>query len=244
MKRWLMAVLASVVVCAPGSAAAQWVVQDPANLAQNILSVSQEAQQVAGQIQEIQHQFDQLQHMKQDLEQLAPEEIQDLQDAFRRLGELYEAAEQISMAWSDIVSEYEALYGLPDVTDPADIRAKREAWGAQTDQAMEAAFQAHGVVEDFGSRSATIEAMAEASREGEGTLEAIQAGNELSRLMAEQQLETMELLAADSRALASHAREEQARREAAELRTQYQFGSGWEEVQGPEREVPQDLPRF
>lgn len=244
MRRWFAAVAISLVVWTPTMTSAQWVVQDPANLAQNIVSVSQQATQVAGQIQEIQHQFEQLEHMKQDLRQLQPEEIQDLRDAFRRLGELYEAAEQISMAWSSIVSEYEELYGLPDVTDPEDIREKREEWGAQTDRAMESAFQAHGVVEDFDSRSATIEAMAQASRDGEGTLEAIQAGNELSRLMAKQQLELMELLAADSRAMASHAREEQARREAAEHRTQFQYGTGWEDVQGPERQVPQKLRRF
>lgn len=222
---------------------AQWVVNDPANTAQNAMSVAQEAQQVMGQIQEIQHQFQQLQQMKRDLEQLSPAQLEDLADTFRRLQQLYDEAEQISMRWEQIASEYEAMYGDPDVVDAEEFRQQQDEWSRQTDAAIGSAMQQHGVVEGYDERSSRIESMAEASQSAEGTLAAIQAGNEMAKVLLNQQMEMTELMVAHSRAMLSYVREEQARRDAQEERSRRQFMEGYG-GDAPARDVPDTLPEF
>ena len=244
MRKWVAVVCVAVLVSGPGVGMAQMVVNDPANLAQNAMSVSQEAQQIVNQIEQIQTQFQQLQQLEQDLEQLSPDQIQTVREAWRRLEDLYDQAEQISMRWENIVEEYQELYDDPDVTDAKEVRNRREDWGEQTDRAMESAFQQQGVVDDFDGRNRDIESMAEASQDAEGTLAAIQAGNEMTRVILEQQMEMMELLSADSRAMTSKAREEQARRETKERRIQWQYSEGWDEQGQADRDVSNELPDF
>lgn len=226
-------------------AGAQFVVSDPTNLVQNIVSATAEVQQVAGQVQELTYQFQQLQALKKNLEKLSAGDLQQLRETFRRLDELYRRAEQISMKWGDIAEEYENVYwGFdPENHGLVDYQEFRERWSQQTDSAMRAAMVSHGVVENYQQRERDLERLLSASNSAGGTLAAVQAGNQMSAQLWRQLMELSEVIASDSRARLSYLREEQARREAEGARNVERMLRNYGGDR-PEFNVPNRMPAF
>ena len=224
---------------------AQMVVSDPAILAQNVTKVVNQGKQIYQQAQEIQNQITQIQLMRRDLESLTSGDWATLQESFRRLDALYAQAEQLSMNWASVASEYDQMYQSYDPSrhGPEDYDAFRDRWQTQTDQAIRSAMVSHGVVEEFEGRNASLESLLDASDSAQGTLAALQAGNQMAAILSRQMMELNEVIVADSRARLSYLREEQARREAGEARARDRmmrdYGGNRPDVQ-----ISDSLPRF
>ena len=220
MKRAIGTLLILMVFVMSTPVKAQMVVSDPTNFAQNAMTAAGQIEQVRQQIQEIQNQIQQIALMKQNLERLTSGDWAMIQESFRRLESLYEQANQISMTWGSVASEYDQVYQSydPNQHGPGDYEAFRERWQAQTNQAIRSAMVSHGVVGEFERRAASLDRLLGASDSAQGTLAALQAGNQMAAILSRQMMELSEVIAADSRARLSYLREEQARREAGEAR--------------------------
>lgn len=214
-----------------GEAAAQMVVNDPANLVQNTAGYMAEAEQVVQQAQEIQNQLQQLEQMRKDLEKLDASSLEDLNRSFRKLEELYERGRQISMKYQQIERQFEAFYEKfdPEEDDVESYRDKRAKWEKQTDEAVRTAMRSHGVVDRYDWRREDLSEDLSRSGDADGTLAAIQAGNRVAGVMAKQMMELTQIIVADSRARLSYIKEQKMQEEQERRRRRKQMLDGWGE---------------
>lgn len=192
-------------VLAP-EAAAQRVVIDPSNLAQNVLQAARAIEQINNQIRQIEQQARMLARSPL---QLSPQLTQAIDEART----VFDAASEVSFEASRIGENLRALY--PETFEDFDLEAvlsRAAHWidesRASLQRAMEAeARAASAVARARGDVSSALSASADA----EGQTGAVQAGNQLLGLMATQLAETQALLAAQGRALQTERMEQLAR---------------------------------
>lgn len=247
LRRWAYGVIVAGAMCVTGPrpASAQMVVSDPTNLVQNTATALAQVDEVVNQIIEIRNQIQQIEMMAKDLERLSVRDWQSLRSSYYRLDASYRRAKYISMRWGQIASQYDAHYEAfdPEVHDGEDYQHKREKWAQQTDDAVRTAMVSHGVVDAYGDRSASLDRLVEASNASQGTLAALQAGNQISAMILRQLMELSELIVADSRARLSHIKEQQMAGAASRKQGDHSLmrGYGEKDVQGPR--PPSALPK-
>lgn len=226
-------------------AAAQLVVSDPTNIAQNTITAASEVTSVVNQGVQIANEFKQIEMMVRDLEKLSPQNLAELSDAIQRLGDLYDRANQIGMKWGDIGDEFDALYeGYdPERDGIQGYRAKRKKWQEQTEKSIRAAMISHGAMEDHEARITNLDRMLSASNSASGTLAAIQAGNEIAGVLTKQMMELGKIIIADSRARLSYLQEQESRDAANQARAKEKLFDGYGEMK-PYARPSADLPRI
>src|SRR5690606_19799156 len=128
-------------------------------------------------------------------------DLANLDQAFRRLDNLYNQAEQISLSWDTAAEEYDEVYSDydPKKHTADDYKRKNAEWREQTRNSSRSAMKAHSVISDYGEREAKVARVDSASDGATGSLAAIQAGNKMASLLARQLMELHDLIVADSR---------------------------------------------
>jgi P-type conjugative transfer protein TrbJ len=204
------AALAAVLVAAP-PARAQWVVIDPANLAQSILQVTNMIEQISNQVQQIEQAAAMLQ---QNPLQLSPELSQSISEA----RQLFDAAQGLAFQAERVGEDIRALY--PETWENYDLDSvlgQSDQWlresRASVQRAMEAEARAVRAIEQTQGR---IDRALSSSSSAEGQTGAIQAGNQLLGIQASQLAEIQTLLVAQGRALQTERMERIAREERAQ----------------------------
>lgn len=223
----LGALVVAMVPAAP--AAAQWTVFDPSNYSQNVLTAARTLRQINNQIRSLQNEAQSLVNQAKNLSTIRFPEVQAITTSLRRIDQLMEEARGIRFRIADVDQQFHDLF--PNSFDQAlstdqhviDARKRLDTSMAALRQTM--IVQA-GVVENIAADADTLNAIVSRSQGAEGGLQAQQATNQLLALVAKQQFQLQNLMAAQYRADAiDRARRAQARIDARAATTKF-LGSG------------------
>ena len=186
-------------------AQAQWVVTDPGNLIQNVLTATRALQQVNNQVHQLQNDALMLQNQARNLRALDFNSLNDLRRALAATDRLIVEAKGLVFEVTRVEQQFAALY--PDTyaaTVPgAQLRADaREQWRNSLEALRTAIRVQAQVQENFRGDQAVLGELVTRSQGAAGALEAAQAGNQLLALSIRQQLQAQQLAISAGRAVA------------------------------------------
>lgn len=210
------ALLGGALVLPTAPAQAQFTVFDPSNYTQNLLTAARTLQQINNQIQSLQNEATMLLGQAKNLSRVDFPELQALRQTLQQIDGLMSEARGIGFRVSDLDRQFAELF-------PRDSRQalsrNEQAMAARTrlGTAMDAYRQTMAVqaqiAENIEADAGLLGALAARSQGAEGALQASQTTNQLLALVAKQQFQIQNLMAAQYRADATEA----ARRAQAEI---------------------------
>lgn len=214
MKHPVLSLAVSVFVCAAPlpvflapPAAAQLAVYDPANHAQNILQAVRALQEVDNQIRQLTHEIDMIEKMARDLETLPVEVARAIiAERVQRIDDLMRDADGIGYGVEEVEDEYDVLY--PETygeTPPASdvlIEDARTRWRQSRSAHKDTLRMVAATVRSNAADSGALTGLVDESQSAIGNLQALQAGNQIEALSAEQLIQMEALMAAHYRAIA------------------------------------------
>jgi P-type conjugative transfer protein TrbJ len=178
-------------------AAAQWVVYDPTNYVQNVLTAARSLQQINNQITALQNQAQGLINQARNLASLPFSSLQQLQQSVQRTQQLLAQAQSIAFDVQQIDRAFQTTYGNASLsaTDQQLVSQARERWQNTVGGLQDAMRVQAGVVGNIDTNRTQMSALIGQSQGATGALQASQAGNQLLALQA-QQLQSAEQAAA------------------------------------------------
>jgi P-type conjugative transfer protein TrbJ len=208
---------------------AQFTVFDPTNYSQNLLTAARSLQQINNQIQSLQNQAQMLTNQAKNLTRIDFPELQQLTATLQQIDRLMGQAQGIDFHVAGLDQQFGSLYpqqynsALTGDQQTQNAKARFDAAMAAFRQTMSVQSQ---VVENVAADQSALASLAAKSQGAEGSLQAQQATNQLLALVAKQQFQIQNLMAAQYRAETTDA----ARRAQSELdargRTQKFLGTG------------------
>ena len=184
-------------------ARAQWVVFDPTNYAQNVLTAARELQQVNNEIQSLQNQATSLINQAKNLASLPYSSLTQLQQSINQTEQLLTQAQRIAYSVTSVNQAFTQTY--PQAYSSSTSSQQLLA-GAQTRwQNALAGFQdamrvQAGVVQNLSTTRTQIAGLVSSSQGASGALQAAQSGNQLVALQTTQLADLTAVMAAIARA--------------------------------------------
>ncbi len=194
------AVLSLALAGAP--AHAQWVVYDPTNYAQNVLTATRALQQVNNQIVSLQNEAQMLVNQARNLTSLPYSALAPIQQDIARTQQLISTAQGIAYKVQNIDRAFNTTYApaSTSASDQALIQNAQQRW-QQSVQAFQDAMRTQAtVLGNQPSNSAQMSALVTSSQSATGALQATQAGNQLLALQSQQLADLTAAVAAQGRA--------------------------------------------
>jgi P-type conjugative transfer protein TrbJ len=183
-------------------AAAQWIVFDPRNYVENVLSAARSLEQINNQITSLQNEAQMLINQARNLASLPHSSLQQLQQSVQRTQQLLDQAQNIAFDVQQIEAAFQGQYQNFDLSasdrqlfDDARSRWENTVAGLQDAMRVQA-----GVVGNIDAQRAEMAALVGQSQGAAGALQATQAGNQLLALQSQQLADLTALLAANGRA--------------------------------------------
>ncbi len=185
-------------------AAAQWVVYDPTNYVQNVLSAARALEQINNQIQSLQNEAQMLINQARNLASLPYSSLQQLQQSVQRTQALLGQAQRIAFDVQQIDQAFQSQYGNISLStsDQRLVSDARSRWQNTVGGLQDALRVQAGVVGNIETNRAEIAALIGQSQGATGALQATQAGNQLLALQAQQLADLVAVVAANGRAQA------------------------------------------
>jgi type IV secretion system protein TrbJ len=185
-------------------AAAQWVVYDPTNYVQNVLSAARALEQINNQIQSLQNQAQMLINQARNLASLPYSSLQQLQQSVQRTQALLGQAQRIAFDVQQIDQAFQSQYGNISLStsDQRLVSDARSRWQNTVGGLQDALRVQAGVVGNIDTNRAEMAALVGQSQGATGALQATQAGNQLLALQAQQLADLVAVVAANGRAQA------------------------------------------
>jgi len=185
-------------------AAAQWVVYDPTNYVQNVLSAARALEQINNQIQSLQNEAQMLINQARNLASLPYSSLQQLQQSVQRTQALLGQAQRIAFDVQQIDQAFQSQYGNISLStsDQRLVSDARSRWQNTVGGLQDALRVQAGVVGNIDSNRAEMAALVGESQGASGALQATQAGNQLLALQAQQLADLVAVVAANGRAQA------------------------------------------
>ena len=185
-------------------AAAQWVVFDPSNYAQNILTAARTLQSVNQQITQLQNEATMLINQARNLASLPYSSLQQLQQSVQRTQQLLSQAQNIAFDVQQIDQMFSQKYGNVSMsaTDQQLVANARSRWQNTVGGLQDAMRVQAGAVGNIDTNRAQMSALVGSSQSATGALQATQAGNQLLALQAQQLADLTAVVAANGRAQA------------------------------------------
>ena len=173
-------------------AAAQWIVYDPTNYAQNVLTAARTLQQVNQQITQLQNEATMLINQARNLASLP----------YSSLQQLLAEAQGIALNVQQIDRAFQTTYGTASMSasDQALVAGARERWQNTVGGLQDAMRVQAGVVGNIDTNRSEMSALVGQSQGATGALQATQAGNQLLALQAQQLADLTAVVAANGRA--------------------------------------------
>jgi len=202
-------------------ASAQWIVYDPTNFSQNVLTAARELQQINNQIQMLTNQAQSLVNQARNLANLPMSTLTQLQSSIAQTQSLLSQAQSVAFNVQQIQTAYSSTYGAaPTSGSNASLFAAAQTRWQNSVGAFEDSLKVQaGVVGNIGTNNSAMSSLVTASQSATGALQAAQAGNQLLALQSQQLSDLVAVLAAKGRADAL----EQAREAATESQGQQQY---------------------
>jgi P-type conjugative transfer protein TrbJ len=185
-------------------AAAQWVVYDPTNYVQNVLSAARALEQINNQIQSLQNEAQMLINQARNLASLPYSSLQQLQQSVQRTQALLGQAQRIAFDVQQIDQAFQRQYGNISLStsDQRLVSDARSRWQNTVGGLQDALRVQAGVVGNIDTNRAEMAALIGQSQGATGALQATQAGNQLLALQAQQLADLVAVVAANGRAQA------------------------------------------
>lgn len=194
--------LALSVACATGPSRAQFLVFDPSNYAQNVMTAANTLRQIANQITSLQNQAQMLLNQARNLANLPYSSLQQIQQSIQKTQSLLSQAQriaydvqQIDRAFSTTYAPASASQSSQALVANAQARWQNSVAGLQDTLRVQAQ-----IVGNLDTNRTQMSALVSASQSATGALQATQAGNQLVALQAQQLADLTAAVAAQGRA--------------------------------------------
>jgi P-type conjugative transfer protein TrbJ len=182
---------------------AQWIVYDPTNFSQNVLTAARELQQVNQNIQSLENQATMLINQAKNLASLPYSSLAQLEASIQRTEQLLMQAQNIAYSVTTIDQAFTQVYpqsysGSTSNTQllaDAQTRWQNARAGYQDSMNVQA-----GVVQNLQNAQTQISALVTSSQSASGALQAAQSGNQIMGLAAQQLADLTGVIAAMARA--------------------------------------------
>ena len=184
-------------------AEAQITVFDPSNYSQNLLTAARSLTEINNQVRMLQNQAQSLINQAKNLTTISFPELQKITQTLQQIDQLMGQAQGIQFKVSNLDQQFRSLFptsfnqALTSNQHVAEARARLDTSMAAFRQTMTVQAQ---VVENIAADEATLNGIVARSQGAEGGLQAQQATNQLLALVAKQQFQIQNLMAAQYRA--------------------------------------------
>jgi P-type conjugative transfer protein TrbJ len=229
MKKTLLAVATAALMSALPAAHAQWVVIDPTNLAQNLMTAANTLEQINNQIKQLQNQAQSLMNQAKNLTGLDFSALNELRAALSATNRLIQQAQGLAFNVQQMETQFQQLYPetfSATVSSGQMVFDARKRWTNSLDALRTATKVQSQAVQNFTSDEATLTDLVNRSQSAVGALQATQATNQLLALQARQSIQAQQLQITQDRAAAlEQARQIAVQERAREVRRRF-TGSG------------------
>ncbi|MGV7217818.1 P-type conjugative transfer protein TrbJ [Bradyrhizobium sp. UFLA05-112] len=194
--------IAAAAVQMPREAPAQWIVFDPNNYAQNVLTAARELQQINNQITSLQNQSMMLINQAKNLASLPYSSLQQLEQSIQRTQQLFGEAQRIAYDVGQIDRAFSSTYAPASggQSGQALIANAQTRWQNAVAGLQDAMRVQATVVGNLDTNRTQMSALVSASQGASGALQASQAGNQLLALQNQQLTDLTAAVAAQGRA--------------------------------------------
>jgi type IV secretion system protein TrbJ len=177
------------------SSRAQWVVLDPTNLVENIISALQNTQTVLNQITQISHEVQSLAYQAQNLQSMPPNVSNNVMGQyttqFSKLVTAMASINGIAQNVAKLTGQYNATYPNTALAQGplsnANVTSQLTAWLNQSRSVYQGAYNTQAqVMASLPADSANVHTLLVTSGSSQGALDAIQTGNQINGQVAAQ----------------------------------------------------------
>jgi P-type conjugative transfer protein TrbJ len=181
-----------------------FIVFDPSNYTQNVLTAARSLQQITNQITSLQNQAQMLINQARNLASLPFSSLQQLQQSVQRTQQLLNQAQNIAFDVQQVDQMFQQKYGNVSLSasDQALVDDARSRWRNTVGGLQDAMRVQAGVVGNIETNRTQMSALVSSSQSATGALQATQAGNQLLALQAQQLADLTAVVAANGRAQA------------------------------------------
>jgi type IV secretion system protein TrbJ len=181
---------------------AQWVVFDPNNYAQNVLTAARELQQINNQIVSLQNQAQMLINQTKNLVNLPFSSLAQLQQSIQRTQQLLSQAQRLAYDVQQIDHAFSTTYAPTsgNLSSQALVTNAQSRWQNSVSALQDALRVQAGVVGNLDTVKTQSSALVSASQGASGALQVTQAGNQILALQAQQLADLTATMAAQGRA--------------------------------------------
>ena len=190
-------------IAAGAPASAQWIVFDPTNCAQNVLTAARELQQVNNEIQMLENQATSLMNQARNLASLPYSSLSQLEQQLTQTQQLLAQAQRIAYSVSAIDQAFTQTYpqAYSGSTSSQQLLAGAQSrWQNALASFQDAMRVQAGVVANLNNTHTQIGALVSSSQSATGALQAAQSGNQLAALQTTQLADLTSLMASIARA--------------------------------------------
>ncbi|MFJ6321962.1 MULTISPECIES: P-type conjugative transfer protein TrbJ [unclassified Rhizobium] len=192
----------SIVLAPPASAA--WIVYDPTNYSQNLLSAARALEQINNQITSLQNEAQMLINQARNLASLPYSSLQQIQQSVQRTQQLLSQAQNIAFDVGQIDQAFQSKYAKVSLsaTDAQLVADAKERWKNSVGGLQDAMRVQATVVGNIDTNRTEMSQLVGQSQSATGALQVAQAGNQLLALQSQQLSDLTALLAANGRSTA------------------------------------------
>jgi P-type conjugative transfer protein TrbJ len=183
-------------------ARAQWIVFDPNNYVQNVLTAARTLQQINNQITSLQNEAQMLINQAKNLANLPYSSLQQLQSSIQRTQQLLAQAQRIAYDVQQIDHAFSTSYGPASGSQSNQVlMANAQSRWQNSIAALQDSLRVQaGVVGNLDTNRIQTSALVTSSQGASGALQATQAGNQILALQAQQLADLTAAFAAQGRA--------------------------------------------
>jgi P-type conjugative transfer protein TrbJ len=207
-RRRLRATLAAGVALLAFAAAipaqAQWIVFDPQNYVQNVLTAARELQQISNQIQQIENQTTSLINQARNLASLPYSLVSTITSQIQRTQQLIAHAQRIAYSVASINQAFTTSYGAINLnlSEQQMIAQAQQRWQNSVAGLQDALNMQATVVGNISTTHTTVTSLGTSSQSATGALQAAQVNNQLLVQISQQLADLIALESANGRAQA------------------------------------------
>ena len=178
------------------------VVFDPSNYAQNMMTAANTLRQINNQIVSLQNQAQMLINQARNLASLPFSALQQLQQSVQRTQQLLQQAQKIAYDVQQIDQAFRTTYApaTASASTQSLIAGAQQRWQTSVAALQDALKVQAGVVGNIDTNRTQMSALVSSSQGATGALQAMQAGNQLLALQAQQLADLTATVAAQGRA--------------------------------------------
>lgn len=215
------------------TARAQWIVFDPTNFSQNVLTAARELQQVNNEIQSLENEATMLINQARNLASLPYSSLATLEQSISQTEQLLVQAQRIAYSVTSIDQAFTQTYpgAYSSSTSSAQLITDAQTrWQNALSGFQDAMRVQAGVVQNLDSTRTQINALVSSSQSATGALQAAQSGNQLTALQTKQLADLTAVMASIARAQSLEAARQIESEEQAQVQLQrfLNYGAGYQ----------------